>query len=169
MTKYLSKEQYDYRRESAAVRNMDNIHKAMSSGMSEEVAEQIYALCSIRHAFHSEIKRIAANSEYDLRIVDRLSALAFQLAEEFRGKLDVDSLRKAVSLIERTDYMNLIEEYADDMPDHDDEEAYANWYDRNLHAAMDNLEEANTCIERFLGVIDKVYGSNFRPTGALRV
>ena len=165
---YLNKEQYAYRRESAAERNISNMDKAMSAGMDEEQAEQIYELCSMRHDFHCNICRIAKDSECELNIVDRLAELLESIIDNFGG-IRTDDLCKAISLIEDTDYMNLIEEYADDVPDHDNKETYASWYDRNLHAAMDNLERANTCIERFLRLVDKAYGTKFCPTGALRV
>lgn len=49
---YLNQKQYDYRRESAAARNLNNEEIAVEHGMSEEQAALISRLCAVRHEFH---------------------------------------------------------------------------------------------------------------------
>lgn len=46
---YLTKEQYEYRRESAARRNIHSVAVAVEHGMTEKEAELICELCSTRH------------------------------------------------------------------------------------------------------------------------
>jgi hypothetical protein len=67
----LNKKQYDYRRESAAARNLNNEEIAVEHGMSEEQAELISKLCSIRHNFHCNIDSLAKSSE-DNSIFEKL-------------------------------------------------------------------------------------------------
>lgn len=55
---YLNQRQYDYRRESAAARNLNNEEIAVEHGMSEEQAGLISKLCAIRHEFHCNIDKI---------------------------------------------------------------------------------------------------------------
>lgn len=62
---YLNKAQYDYRRESAAARNLNNEEIAVENGMTEYQAELISELCAVRHKFHCNIDSIVKSAEND--------------------------------------------------------------------------------------------------------
>lgn len=52
---YLNKEQYEYRREAAATRNLKNEQTAIENGMTENQADLISRLCSLRHEYHCNL------------------------------------------------------------------------------------------------------------------
>lgn len=60
---YLNKQQYEYRRESAAARNLHNEKIAVEHGMSEEQAELISELCAIRHEFHCNMDSLVKGGD----------------------------------------------------------------------------------------------------------
>ena len=59
---YLNKQQYEYRRESAAARNLNNEDIAVQKGMTSDQASLISKLCAIRHEFHCNIDSIVKSS-----------------------------------------------------------------------------------------------------------
>ena len=70
---HLNKEQYAYRRESAARRNADNETVAVEHGMTEEQAGLISDLCRLRHELHTNMDAVT-RSDADLRIKAQLVA-----------------------------------------------------------------------------------------------
>lgn len=60
---YLNKQQYGYRRESAAARNLNNEEIAVQNGMTSDQAELISKLCAIRHDFHCNIDSIVKGGD----------------------------------------------------------------------------------------------------------
>ena len=62
---YLNKAQYDYRRESAAARNISNEEIAVQNGMTEKQAELISELAAQRHEMHCNIDRLVCDGSYD--------------------------------------------------------------------------------------------------------
>ena len=62
---YLNKQQYEYRRESAAARNLNNEDIAVQKGMTSDQASLISKLCAIRHEFHCNIDRIVKSADND--------------------------------------------------------------------------------------------------------
>ena len=77
---YLTKEQYDYRRNAAAVRAADNEQIAVEHGMTEEQAELISNLCALRHELHTNMDKVTV-SDADLRIKSRLVKLNAAIRE----------------------------------------------------------------------------------------
>jgi hypothetical protein len=158
---YLNKAQYDYRRESAAARNLNNEEIAVEHGMSEEQAELISRLCAIRHEFHCNIDNIVKSADNDS--ISDIVEIEKSINESGLPELDIVSM-----LLDIDDLDGLIYEYGDDVPDHDSQE-FQDWYDDNYARIYSELEEINNNIEIYLSNIDAKYGTHWCPTGALRV
>lgn len=158
---YLNQKQYDYRRESAAARNLNNEEIAVEHGMSEEQAELISKLCAIRHEFHCNIDNIVKSADNDS--MSDIVEIEKSINESGLPELDIVSM-----LLDIDDLDGLIYEYGDDVPDHDSQE-FQDWYDDNYARISSELEGINNSIEKYLSEIDAKYGTHWCPTGALRV
>lgn len=158
----LNKSQYDYRRESAAARNIDNEEIAVQNGMKEEQAELISKLCSIRHNFHCNMDSLTKSSE-DNSIFEEIENVEDAINESGLPQLNVASV-----LLDIDDMNGLIYEYGNAVPEHDTKE-FQDWYDDNYARIYDELEGVNKEIEDYLRVIDENYNTSFAPTGALRI
>lgn len=158
---YLNQKQYDYRRESAAARNLNNEEIAVEHGMSEEQAALISRLCAIRHEFHCNIDNIVKSADNDS--MSDIVEIEKSINESGLPELDIVSM-----LLDIDDLDGLIYEYGDDVPDHDSQE-FQDWYDDNYARIYSELEEINNNIEIYLSNIDAKYGTHWCPTGALRV
>lgn len=160
---YLNQKQYDYRRESAAARNLNNEEIAVEHGMSEEQAELISRLCAIRHDFHCNIDSIVKGGD-DNSISDEIENIEYGINESGLPELDIVSM-----LLDIDDLDGLVYEYGEDVPDDHDSEEFQNWYDDNYARISSELEGINNSIEKYLSEIDAKYGTHWCPTGALRV
>ena len=158
---YLNQKQYDYRRESAAARNLNNEEIAVEHGMSEEQAALISRLCAIRHEFHCNIDNIVKSADNDS--MSDIVEIEKSINESGLPELDIVSM-----LLDIDDLDGLIYEYGDDVPDHDSQE-FQDWYDDNYARISSELERINNSIEKYLSEIDAKYGTHWCPTGALRV
>nr|DAJ58637.1 MAG TPA: Cpf1/RNA Complex FUNCTION-RNA complex.49A [Caudoviricetes sp.] len=158
---YLNQKQYDYRRESAAARNLNNEEIAVEHGMSEEQAALISRLCAIRHEFHCNIDNIVKSADNDS--MSDIVEIEKSINESRLPELDIVSM-----LLDIDDLDGLIYEYGDDVPDHDSQE-FQDWYDDNYARISSELEGINNSIEKYLSEIDAKYGTHWCPTGALRV
>ena len=158
---YLNKKQYDYRRESAAARNLNNEEIAIEHGMSEEQAALISRLCAVRHEFHCNIDNIVKSADNDS--MSDIVEIEKSINDSGLPELDIVSM-----LLDIDDLDGLIYEYGDDVPDHDSQE-FQDWYDDNYARISSELEGINKNIEKYLSNIDKKYGTSWCPTGALRV
>lgn len=158
---YLNQKQYDYRRESAAARNLNNEEIAVEHGMSEEQAALISRLCAIRHEFHCNIDNIVKSADNDS--MSDIVEIEKSINDSGLPELDIVSM-----LLDIDDLDGLIYEYGDDVPDHDSQE-FQDWYDDNYARISSELEEINNNIEIYLSNIDAKYGTYWCPTGALRV
>jgi hypothetical protein len=158
---YLNQKQYDYRRESAAARNLNNEEIAVEHGMSEEQAALISRLCAIRHEFHCNIDNIVKSADNDS--MSDIVEIEKSINESGLPELDIVSM-----LLDIDDLDGLIYEYGDDVPDHDSQE-FQNWYDDNYARIYSELEEVNKSIEKYLANIDNQYGTRWCPTGQLRI
>lgn len=157
---YLNQKQYDYRRESAAARNINNEEIAVEHGMSEEQAELISRLCAIRHEFHCNIDNIVKSADNDS--MSDIVEIEKSINDSGLPELDIVSI-----LLDIDDLDGLIYEYGDDVPDHDSQD-FQDWYDDNYARIYSELEEINKNIEIYLSNIDAKYGTHWCPTGALR-
>lgn len=159
---YLNQRQYDYRRESAAARNLNNEEIAVEHGMSEEQAEIISKLCAIRHEFHCNIDKIVKSAENDS--MSDIVEIEKSINESGLPELDIVSI-----LLDIDDLDGLIYEYSDDVPEDHDSQEFQDWYDDNYARISSELEGINKNIEKYLSNIDAKYGTSWCPTGALRV
>lgn len=160
---HLNQKQYDYRRESAAARNVTNEEIAVQNGMSEEQAELISKLCAIRHEFHCNMDSLTKSSE-DHSTFDEIENIEDAINESGLPQLNVASM-----LLDIDDMNGLIYDYGDDVPEDHDSQEIQNWYDDNYARIYGELEGVNKAIEDYLRVIDKDYHTSFAPTGKLRI
>lgn len=158
---YLNQKQYDYRRESAAARNLNNEEIAVEHGMTSRQAEIISKLCAVRHEFHCNIDKIVKSADNDS--MSDIVEIEKSINESGLPELDIVSM-----LLDIDDLDGLIYEYGDDVPDHDSQD-FQNWYDDNYARISSELEGINNSIEKYLSEIDAKYGTHWCPTGALRV
>ena len=159
---YLKQKQYDYRRESAAARNLNNEEIAVEHGMSEEQAELISRLCAIRHEFHCNIDNIVKSADNDS--MSDIVEIEKSINESGLPELDIVSM-----LLDIDDLDGLIYEYGNDVPEDHDSQEFQNWYDDNYARIYSELEEVNKSIEKYLANIDNQYGTRWCPTGQLRI
>nr|DAX29861.1 MAG TPA: Cpf1/RNA Complex FUNCTION-RNA complex.49A [Caudoviricetes sp.] len=159
---YLNKQQYGYRRESAATRNLNNEEIAVQNGMTSDQAELISKLCAIRHDFHCNIDSIVKGGD-DNSISDEIENIEYGINESGLPELNISSM-----LLDVDDMNGLVYEYGEDVPDHDSQE-FQDWYDDNYARIYSELEEVNKSIEKYLANIDNRYGTSWCPTGQLRI
>lgn len=159
---YLKQKQYDYRRESAAARNLNNEEIAVEHGMSEEQAELISRLCAIRHEFHCNIDNIVKSADNDS--MSDIVEIEKSINESGLPELDIVSM-----LLDIDDLDGLIYEYGNDVPEDHDSQDFRDWYDDNYVRISSELEEVNKAIETYLANIDSRYGTHWCPTGHLRL
>mgnify|MGYP004474235405 FL=1 len=160
---YLNKKQYEYRRESAEARNMDNESIAIDHGMNEDQAHLISELCSVRHELHCNIDRLTDSCE-DMSIASDL-----QKVEDDINNSGLPHLNVAEQLQDIDDMDGLINYYGDDVPEDHDSEEYNEWYSENYSRIYHEIENINNQIEDYLREIDKCYHTSFCPTGQLRL
>lgn len=160
---YLNKQQYGYRRESAAARNLNNEEIAVQNGMTSDQAELISKLCAIRHDFHCNIDSIVKGGD-DNSISDEIENIEYGINESGLPELDIVSM-----LLDIDDLDGLVYEYGEDVPEDHDSEEFQNWYDDNYARIYSELEEVNKNIEKYLANIDNQYGTSWCPTGQLRI
>lgn len=158
---YLNKKQYDYRRESAAARNLNNEEIAVEHGMSEEQAELISKLCAIRHEFHCNIDNIVKSADNDS--MSDIVEIEKSINESGLTELDIVSM-----LLDIDDLDGLIYEYGNDVPEDHDSQEFQDWYDDNYARIYSELEGINKNIEKYLSSIDAKYGTHWCPAGYLR-
>lgn len=167
---YLDKRQYEYREAKAAERNVRNAEIAIENGMTEEQAELIIRLCSLRHELHGSVDSLiksAECSEWD--IVKRLVRLNDEELPEAGLEEFINS-----DYIDNIDCIDMCFDIGEDsegnlVPEDHDSEEFQEWYDATYYRASDAWEEVNTKIEHYLRGIDEKYNTHFKPTGALRI
>lgn len=159
---HLNQKQYDYRRESAAARNLNNEEIAVEHGMTSEQAELISKLCAVRHEFHCNIDNIVKSADNDS--MSDIVEIEKSINESGLPELDIVSM-----LLDIDDLDGLIYEYGDNVPEDHDSQEFQNWYDANYARIYRELEGINKSIEKYLSNIDAKYGTHWCPTGALRI
>jgi hypothetical protein len=160
---YLNKDQYDYRRESAAKRGADSSEVAVNNGMTEEQAELIVELCSLRHEFHCNIGRMGISDNTDIK--DNLIRINGKIKES-----GIDYMKFIPT--DKSDYIDidtidLLIEIGEDIPEDDIERG--EWREKELERIYEELYVLHDKIESYIKDIDKKYNTNFAPTGALRI
>lgn len=150
---YLNKEQYDYRRESAAQRMEDN---ARIESLTEEQHETLAWLCQIRHNIHCNMKVLwndqnGQHNEYinyiDHVINDRLNSVGLNVI-----RFDKSDMIPTAS-------------------DWDADYWGGGWtsYEDAYEYCMNHYYIQHGIIESYLLTIDNEHGTNYCPSGALRV
>ena len=166
---YLNKAQYDYRRESAAARNISNEEIAVQNGMTEKLAELISELAAQRHEMHCNIDRLVCDGSYD-KIGETLALTNEEI--KMSGLPPVCGLDDLSHCLSETmayidiDDLDLLFETVQ-FPDDDDEREQK--IAEESERIYDEWENLNGNIEKYLAMIDKKYGTSWCPTGALRV
>ncbi len=163
---YLTKKQYDYRRESAAKRNMRNEEIAVNNGMTEEQAGLISDLCSLRHELHTNIDRLVIDTNYNFIERDFI----WMNEKMFNNNLPTMDF---VNELEGFDILCFDDEYEIDKmngiaPEPGTDE-YDEWVTEIKERLHNEWEELNNKIEAYLREIDEKYNTHFAPTGALRI
>jgi len=160
---HLNKEQYAYRRESAARRNADNETIAVEHGMTEEQAELISDLCALRHELHTNMDKVVKSDE--IRIKARLVELNADIRESGLKPAECMPADECDYIdIDDIDELQEIEEW----PELNTQE-WQDKYDEEYSRIYGELEQLNGDIEKYLAEIDKQYGTQWCPTGALRI
>lgn len=157
---YLTKQQYDYRRESAANRMEKN--KDACNTLTEEQHEALARLCSARHDFHSNIDTCVKgeDSTYTDELINANADLVASglpaikgVPASFEDYIDIDTIALLYQL--------------GGIPEDDEERE--EWYSTEYERIYGEYEDLNTVIEDYLREIDKTHGTHYAPTGALRV
>lgn len=161
---YLKKEQYEYRKKSAAKRAADNERIAVEHGMTEEQAELISDLCALRHELHTNMDKVTS-SDNDLCIKSRLVRLNAAIRES--GLKPAECIPSDKGDYIDIDDIDLLYE-TDEWPERNTRE-WQDKYDDEYARIYSELEQLNSDIEKYLAEIDKQYGTSWCPTGALRV
>jgi hypothetical protein len=160
---YLNKEQYKYRREAAAARNVKNESIAVDNGMTEQQADLISRLCSLRHELHCSMEDIVKGNDVAEDIRERFASLEDKMGESGLSELGVSGW-----LEDLDDMDGLIYYYGEDVPEDHDSDEFKEWYNNEYKRVYDELSELHDSIEKYLKEIDEKYKTSFWPTGALR-
>ena len=162
---YLNKRQYEYRRESAAARNIENERIAIENGMTEEQAGIVSDLCSARHKLHSNIRHLVEDGNYD-GIGRTLMRINSELYQHNLGSIDgiPTSYDGYDDYIDIEDMPFIYE--TEQLPEDDSERE--SYLDEKREEIYEQWEELNSKIENYLSEMDKKYKTSFCPTGALR-
>lgn len=160
---YLNKEQYEYRRQAAVARNTKNESIAVENGMTEQQADLITRLCSLRHELHCSMDDIVkfGNSNSDIRG-------RFAFFEERAEEIGLPELGVSDCLADLDDMDGLIYDYGEDVPEDHDSDEFKEWYDEEYSRIYNELSNIHDSIEQYLKEIDEKYKTSYCPTGALR-
>ena len=169
---YLTKEQYEHRREAAAERTIKSMDAGISNGMTEEQAALIGDLCTLRHELHCNLGDcvMGGESETAASIRRKLEALIDEINSSGLPKMPVTSQ----DVTDMWDVWLCIDVGEDDqgnvVPAHEDfeDEPFHTWYENAYDRLFDKWDDFHHQIEQYLGTIDLQYGTNFEPTGVLR-
>lgn len=160
---FLKKEQYEYRREAAATRNLKNEQTAIENGMTENQADLISRLCSLRHEYHCNLAAYTKDSESREDIRRNFARIEEEISKEGLPELDI------VNTFDEVDDMDgLIFYYGEDVPEDHDSAEFQEWYKEEYSRIYDELSDVNDTIEKYLKKIDDKYKTSFCPTGTLR-
>lgn len=159
---YLTKQQYERRRENAVARNIKNGEVAVANGMTQEQAELISELCSMRHNLHSNIEHLVYDSSKELRELIELNIRLKDSGLEPMDFVPLDAYDEFASI----DYIDVLLEM-EDVPE--DEEGRKEWYTDKTFMIHEQWDELNRKIEAYIARIDEKYNTKYAPTGALRI
>lgn len=171
----LSKDDYFRRELNAERRNLKNYEIAVDNGMSEKEADNIVALCSLRHELHTSMDSVVTSINDNKPLIDGLLDVIEDL------KQSDDPIKIHMGLCEGCpDDMETVLEipeeygapYSRDDKRYDDwvqTKDYHNWYAGVYEELYEEWSLIHEEIEDYLRSIDKKYHTQFCPTGALRI
>lgn len=153
----VSKDGYLRKAEWAAKRMAANKEIGMKNGLTEDQADALEALASVRHKMHTSIDNLVRGYAED---VEEELVRVQNLIEE----VGLKSISLDTSMI---DSILVLEELEDDSL-YTDGELDDEKYDEVYARIYGEYEDLNREIESYLGKIDEQYGTQYRPTGATR-
>lgn len=130
--------------------------------MTENQADLISRLCSLRHEYHCNLAAYTKDSESREDIRRNFARIEEEISKEGLPELDI-----ANTFDEVDDMDGLIYYYGDDVPEDHDSAEFQEWYKEEYSRIYDELSDVNDTIEKYLKKDDK-YKTSFCPTGALR-
>lgn len=153
-----TKEQYERSRENAARRMLDNKRIEI---LTDEQHEALAELCSVRHEMHNNMLSIAkCGGDYLRNII--LANIGLQEA----GIATMNFVPTDESDFIDIDNIDLLCELGEEPDDSDERDE---WVDNECSRIINELEELNSKIEKYLAGIDTKYGTNYCPTGDTRI
>lgn len=158
----LNKDQYWARGFAAGRRMNNNSEILVDNGISEDVADLLSELCTIRHNIHSNIDRMVYRNESGyleklIRINGELKDKGFAIMDFCPTSTDCFIDIDDIYIREEIEGMN------------SECEGYQDWYDDAYRDIYHQYEELNSKIEGYLADIDKKYDTNYCPSGAQRI
>ena len=142
----LNKEQYAYRNESAAKRMIEN---STISSLTEEQHSFLSELCKFRHDLHCNQEALFLTE-----------SAKHEAWTDYICDLDDNASSLTLGTIIGSEY-DYVTDMTYEFDDLDRDEAMA--------LALENANELNNKIETFLQTIDETHGTNYCPTGKLRM
>jgi hypothetical protein len=149
---YKTKEQYQRHADNAHRRNQEN--KEITT-LSEEQHDALAALCAFRHELHTNQKSLF-NTE-SCNHSDYIRSLDGEIMENLNEVGLPNSLTFDIFSFE-----------SDSEYDEDIDGDYDEWYEKSIAGVFSFVEKVNSEIENYLREIDKIHGTSYCPTGALR-
>lgn len=158
----LNKDQYRYRELSAARKMSNNAEMMESKKVDPEIADLLSKLCYYRHQIHCSIDKMVRKNETDF--LEQLIVINSEL-EEHNFKTMSFCPTDTVDYIDIDD-IDLRMTMEDKSLDDDD---FQEWFDNTYRELYEQYEELNRNIEKYLSEIDEEFGTNYCPSGALRI
>lgn len=159
---YLSKTQYDARRENAVERNMESSAVGIANGMTEEQADVMERMCCLRHRIHSD-KPIVSDDGNIREILAELilDTIAVGLDWDKLHNIPIEDYGEPFVNIDTMD--EVYEMY--DAP----EDGREDWTASHMARISSEWESVNGQIEDFMRDVDARYGTSYAPTGKQRI
>lgn len=156
---HLSQQQYAQRNENAARKMSKN---SEIESLTPEQHEALSNLCTVRHEFHCDLDHVVWSDdrknkkklvEANIALAESgLSAMSF-IPTHPEDYIDIDTIDELYEI--------------EDVPEDDNERE--EWRSDNYYRIMGELSELHNKIEDYLRNIDSEHGTQYCPTGALRV
>lgn len=192
---YLNKEDYERRQRNADLRMAEN---AKIETLSEEQHEAISSLATFRHDYHCNMNSIASHSpttnEYTrkaVKVAEEIIQLGIISNTYIFLADDCEFIKKDIKITDYIANINEMIDTADAMVEDDEVAIYDYNYYKDTSHTIDDYEESRELrlevyefyhsralkqaddlhkfLEKLLNIVDKQYGTNYAPTGALRL
>lgn len=161
----LNKDAYWNKHIYAERRNKKSREYGTDNGLTDEQCDALESLARVRHELHANKDKIIYNDE--MRLKNELIKVNIEL--ENAGLEPMDFVPTDESDYIDIDSISDLIDFCDGNPF--PESGTKEWqdrYDEEYFRISGELEELNSKIEKYLGMIDQKYGTNYRPTGMSR-